>query len=193
MLPSLTRARIAGAARTVGVLCALLLCLPAGAHAALRVAYRVPALSGGWISHEDFKGRVVVLDVWATWCGPCRMVIPHLVRMHADLKDNGVAVVGLNADEPQGSETVAKIRAFAREFGINYPVGLMNAEAYSAIAKVMGTSLDEGLSIPTTLIIGRNGLVVKRYPGYFPGQEDEIRAIVATLLAQDSEPPAGAP
>ena len=182
-------------ARTGRVLLALALCLPASgtSHAALRVGYRVPALAGGWISHEDFKGRVVVLDIWATWCGPCRMVIPHLVKLHANLKDKGVAVVGLNSDEPTGPETSAKVRAFVKEYGINYPIGLMNQEAYAAIAAVMGVAPEEGLSIPTTLVIGRNGLVVKRYPGYFPGQEDEIRAIVEQLLAQKNEPPAGAP
>jgi len=155
---------------------------------AMRVGYRVPALSGGWISDQDFKGRVVVLDIWATWCGPCRMVIPHLVKLHADLKDKGVAVVGLNADEPAGPETEANIRAFVKEFGMSYPVGLMNQEAYATIAQVMGFAPEEGMSIPTTIVIGRNGLVVKRYPGYFPGQEDEIRAIVTKILAP-AEPP----
>jgi thiol-disulfide isomerase/thioredoxin len=160
-------------------------------HTGPRVAYRVPALSGGWISDEDFKGRVVILDIWATWCGPCRMVIPHLVTLHAELRDRGVAVVGLSADEPAGPETEAKVRAFVKEFGMTYPIGMMNQEAYATIARVMGFSPEEGMSIPTTLVIGRNGLVVQRYPGYFPGQEDEIRAIVAGLLAQSE--PAGAP
>ncbi len=181
-------------ARCRSAVLALSFCLLAGGtpHAALRVGYRVPALSGGWVSDEDFKGRVVILDIWATWCGPCRMVIPHLVKLHTELKDKGVAVVGLNADEPAGPETSAKIRAFVKEFEMSYPVGLMNKEAYDTIAAVMGFSPEEGMSIPTTMVIGRNGLVVKRYPGYFQGQEDEIRAIVTMLLAKD-KPGAGAP
>lgn len=190
MLPRMPRSTSPGA------IIALLLCLLAygtAAGATMQVDYRVPSISGGWISDEDFKGRIVVLDIWATWCGPCRMVIPHLVKMHAELKDKGVAVVGLSADEPEGAETMARIRAFAKEFGMTYPVGMMNAEAYATISSVMGFSLEEGMSIPTTLVIGRNGAVVKRYPGYFEGQEDEIRAIVAKLLAQKSEPPTGAP
>ncbi|MFQ5700625.1 MAG: TlpA family protein disulfide reductase [Acidobacteriota bacterium] len=153
--------------------------------AAMRLSYRVPAPAGGHISDEDFKGSIVVLDIWATWCGPCRMVIPHLVKLQEDFRDRGVKVVGLNADGSSGPAERAVIREFIKQYQINYPVGLMTPGAYREVARVMGYAPGEGMSIPTTMLIARNGLVVKRYPGYFPGQEDELRALVTQLLEKD--------
>ncbi|HET9481726.1 MAG TPA: TlpA disulfide reductase family protein [Candidatus Polarisedimenticolia bacterium] len=178
--------------RILAVPAAALMALAPAGHLAAgsgpRFNFRVPTLSGGTITQEDFKGKLVVVDVWATWCGPCRMVIPHLVRLQDKFKAQGVAVVGLNADlEDLGPGTdLEPIRSFARSYGMNYPIGLMTPETYREVARVMGFDLDRGMSIPTTIIIGRNGRVLQRYPGYFPGQEREIDGILVSILEAEA-------
>jgi len=174
--------------RAAGVI-ALALTITAAADPAatgIRFDFKVPSLAGGTIGSEDLKGRIAVVDVWATWCGPCRMVIPHLVRLQDKYKSKGVTVVGLNTDDdgmtPEGKENV---RRFAREYGIDYPIGLMTPQAYVELARVMGFNMEEGFSIPTTLILGRNGMVIQRYPGYFQGQEQEIEKVIAGVLKSE--------
>ena len=152
--------------------------------AADQMVYRVPALTGGHISNEDFKGKIVILDVWATWCGPCQMVIPHLVELQKEYGDRGVVVVGINANDP-GEKEKAKVIKFVDRFGINYPVGMMTGEAYIELLRVMGVEPTDGMTIPTTIIIDRDSRIVHRYPGYFRGQEREISSIISRMLLKE--------
>src|SRR5262245_22425722 len=82
---------------------ALLLSAQASAASTLKFPFKMPSLSGGTLSSEDFKGKIVIVDVWATWCGPCRIVIPHLVALQDKYKSKGVTVVGMNTDEDTGT------------------------------------------------------------------------------------------
>ncbi len=151
------------------------------------MVFKVPSLSGGNISNEDLKGKIVILDVWATWCGPCRMVIPHLVDLHQKFAGKGVTVLGLNADgEPGAPVDLETIRSFLDDYQVTYPIGLMNPAAYIEVARVMGSDPVEGMSIPTTIILGRNGRVLKRYPGYYPGQEKDIEQIIDKVIGAES-------
>lgn len=160
-----------------------------GVSAATVFAFKVPSLSGGTISSEDFKGKIVIVDVWATWCGPCRMVIPHLVKLHGKYRDRGVAVFGLNSDEEAtAGPDFESVRKFVRDHGITYPVGLMNEPAYLEVARVMEFDPGQGFAIPTTIVLGRTGTVIGRYPGYFRGQEQEIERLVSNLLESEKAP-----
>jgi thiol-disulfide isomerase/thioredoxin len=162
------------------------------ALAAMTFSFKVPSLSGGSLSGEDFKGKIVVVDIWATWCGPCRLVIPHLVELQGKLRDRGVAVVGLNSDTDVDTAAGHKaVEKFVRDNGINYPVGLMNTAAYGEVSRVMGFNEEEGLSLPTTIILARDGTVMKRYPGYFVGQEKEIEMMISRMI--EAEKPATPP
>ncbi len=186
------------AAPAAALLLAVLLVLlgastPASSAAGLpangRFDFRVPSLSGGHISSEDFKGKIVILDVWATWCGPCRLVIPHLVRMQDKLKAKGVAVVGLSADETsKDGQGLEPIKKFVKENRINYPIGMMNGDTFMRIMSVTGADRGEGFTIPTTIILDRGGGVLKTYTGYFKGQEQEIEELVDGIIASEAEP-----
>lgn len=173
---------------------AVLALLSSTLAAPARFQFRVPSLEGGVISHEDFKGKIVVVDVWATWCGPCRLIVPHLVRLHERFRGLGVSVVGLNADaegETPDPESLEAIRNFVRRHAVSYPIGLMNPPAYAEVARVMGLDVNGGMSIPTTFVLGRDGRVLKRYGGYFPGQEEEIADLISRLLAAEAAPAPG--
>jgi thiol:disulfide interchange protein len=116
-------------------------------------------LEGGALSTSDWKGKVVVLNYWATWCVPCRSEIPEFNRMHDELGTKGVEVVGISMDQ-DGAEAV---KPFLLKNPMKYTVGLGSG------------SMDQPL--PVTLILDRNGNTVKRFDGFT--KPDEIRAAIA--------------
>lgn len=114
-------------------------------------------LDGKAIKLSDYAGKVVVLDMWATWCPPCREEIPHLVEVSKEYGKRGVEVIGLDIDP--GQDDAETVRSFAKQFNINYKLGW--AEQDVALTLMQG----EG-SIPQTLVISRDGRVVAHFRGY---------------------------
>lgn len=111
-------------------------------------------MNGNEINLSDFKGKVVILDFWATWCPPCKAEIPHFVELQNDYKDKGLEVIGVSLDW-NGEKVVGP---FAEDNGINYTLLLGNEKV---------TDLYGGVtSIPTTFILDREGSIRKRYIGY---------------------------
>ncbi|MCB0747658.1 MAG: TlpA family protein disulfide reductase [Ignavibacteriales bacterium] len=110
------------------------------------------------VNLSDFKGKVVILDFWATWCPPCRKGIPDLIEIKKELKEKGVEVVGISLDGfTRGGATKNDVIPFIKEYGINYPilVGDLNvAQQYGGIQ-----------SIPTSFVIDKEGYIVSYYQG----------------------------
>ncbi len=107
----------------------------------------------------DYAGKVLVVDVWATWCMPCRMEIPHLVALNKQYAGKGVEIVGLTTEDPQAD--AQKVKDFIREFNIDYRVGWANGEF--ALYLMQGRN-----SIPQSYVITRDGHVLKRFVGFDP-------------------------
>lgn len=105
----------------------------------------------------DYSGKVVVVDLWATWCGPCRQEIPHLVEMAKAYKSKGVEIIGLTNENPVTDEQ--KVRDFSKEFKINYAVGWADPQMQVGLMNGRG-------GIPQTIIIGRDGKVKKHFVGF---------------------------
>ncbi|MFN7314200.1 MAG: TlpA family protein disulfide reductase [Phycisphaerae bacterium] len=103
--------------------------------------------SGAKKTLADYKGKVLVLDFWATWCGPCKTAMPALQRLHEKYKDQPVAIVGMNAEGPEPGDPVA----FKKESGYTYEL-LLQADAVSEAFKVRG--------LPTFYVIGPDGKVI---------------------------------
>ena len=123
------------------------------------LASRTPAadfslmdLQGKSVALTDFRGKVVLLDYWATWCAPCKIEIPHLVELQKKYGPKGLQIVGISMDDDS-----ATVRTFARQFAINYPVALGNAKLAEAYGGVLG--------LPVAFLIDRNGRIVKRMDG----------------------------
>ena len=116
---------------------------------ALKLApdWKLKNLEGKTVELSEFRGKVVILDFWATWCIPCRVEIPRFVELQKQYADKGPVVIGVSLDE-QGPEVVKK---FVKQFGVNYPVVIGNEK----IADAYGI---EGL--PTTFVIDRHGRIV---------------------------------
>lgn len=129
----------------------------------------IPLVGGGTFRLSDYKDKVVVLDLWATWCGPCRLEIPHLVELSNEYKGKGVEVIGLTTESP--SSDAEKVSEFAKEFDINYKLGWASANV--AIPLMAGSA-----SIPQTLVIAPGGRIVTRFRGFSPKIPDMIRAAI---------------
>jgi thiol-disulfide isomerase/thioredoxin len=121
--------------------------------------FDVPALDGRTFKLSDYRGKVVVIDFWATWCPPCRQEIPQLARIARENSDRGVEIIGLHIDD-RGRSTPEAIRKFISDFGINYTVGMASNEMFEAY---LGTVED---TIPQTLVFDREGRLVAHLVGY---------------------------
>lgn len=139
------------------------------AHPAPAFALR-DAATGDTLRLADYKGRIVLLDFWATWCGPCKMEIPHLKELQAQFGEKGVQIIGVTVDK--NAERV--VPPFMEKNKFNYPVVVADA----AIQREYG-----GIrSIPTAFLIDRNGMIRKRYIGYQEKKifEEDFRALLGS-------------
>ncbi len=118
------------------------------------------AAEGGTLRISDYSGKVLLVNLWATWCGPCRIEIPELVKIHKEFQSRGVEMIGLSTENPDASEQT--VREFVRNFNIDYRVGWATPDV--AVTLMRGTD-----SIPQSFIITRDGRIVKRFIGFSPG------------------------
>jgi len=129
--------------------------------------FSLPALTGQTLTLSAYRGKVVLLDFWATWCDPCREEIPHFVEFQNKYQGKGLQIVGISMDD--GPEPV---RAFYQSFHINYPVAMGNAKTGELYGGVLG--------LPITFLIGRDGRIVARHIGATDTSviEREIQALL---------------
>ncbi len=120
-------------------------------------------ISGEDVSLSDFKGKVVIVDFWATWCPPCRKGIPDLISLQNEYKDK-VAVIGISLDR---ENTKAGVPDFVDRMGINYPIVYFNDKVINDFGGVN--------AIPTTFIIDQDGNIVKKIVGLYPKSEYETK------------------
>ena len=124
-------------------------------------------LDGKTTKLADYSGKVLVVDLWATWCGPCQQEIPHLIEIAREYKDRGVEVLGLTREDPEN--TPEDVKRFSKDFNINYPIGWTDDEMESELMRGRG-------AIPQTYIIGRDGKVLKHFVGFSRTIVPEMKA-----------------
>src|SRR4051812_47745458 len=124
-------------------------------------------MHGASVRLADYKGQVIVLNFWATWCGPCQLEIPELVETYTKYKDKGVVVLGVSIDD--SAET---LRAYAPQKKMTYPVLLMQDDVDEAYGPILG--------VPITFFIGRDGRISRKHFGPVTKEqtEQEIKALL---------------
>jgi thiol-disulfide isomerase/thioredoxin len=142
------------------VLLVLLTASPAAGQTSKAPAVALKDLRGRTVRLSDYRGKVVLLNFWATWCPPCRAEMPDLVKMQREYK-GGLQVIGVTYP-PQ---TVGEVRRFTRGLKINYTVALGTKETKALF--------DQGETLPLTVIIDREGNVVDRIEGILLPEEFE--------------------
>lgn len=158
------------------ILAASFLAITGPADAAPRLGqpapgFRVISTSGQTISFENYRGHVLIVDFFATWCQPCRLSIAHLTEMNRKYGKQGLQILGLSADE----ESEQSVKAFADEFGISYPLA---ATAGSA-------AIDYGVrSVPIMFLIGKSGKIAEIYRGYTSESASSVERAIKRLLAE---------
>jgi peroxiredoxin len=132
---------------------------------------QAPATDGTVLDLEQFRGRVVYLDFWASWCGPCLQAMPQYEKLWREYEPRGLTVLGVNVD----SERVLALRAIQR-VGATFPVVLDPNGRWPAAFAVP--------SMPTAYVIGRTGRVRHVHVGFRPGDEAAIRAALEAALEE---------
>src|SRR5262249_11028503 len=113
----------------------------------------VKTLDGKKLDLADLKGKVVIVDVWGTWCPPCRNEIPHFVQLYADWKEKGLEIVGVAFENGSDDDAAKLVQEFAEKEGIKYPLSANGQESPLA-ASIPGFG-----TFPTTFFIDREGKV----------------------------------
>lgn len=140
-----------------------------GSDRAAAPDFRVTAIDGTTVQLSALKGKVVLLDFWATWCPPCRAEIPHFIALQNAYNPKGLETIGLSLDQ----EGEGVVRSFAQEHGVNYRLAMASPDLPQKYGGIRG--------IPTTFLIDKRGRIAKRYVGYQDKQvfETQIQALLA--------------
>jgi thiol-disulfide isomerase/thioredoxin len=134
-------------------------------------------LDGQIVSTAALKGKVVLVNFWATWCPPCREEIPQLVKLQTAYKDQ-LQIIGISEDEDVPPEAV---RGFARSMHVNYPIVIVSRELEKEFGGIP--------ALPTSFVVNKEGGVVQKHVGLFPGEvyDHEIRALLGMQVSEKIE------
>lgn len=137
--------------------------------------FAVTDIDGAEHKLADFKGKVLIVDIWGTWCPPCRAEIPSFIKLQDKYGPSGLQIIGLNYERVQGDAALSTVRDFVKAQGMNYPCALGTPEIRSQVPQFRG--------YPTTLFIDRTGAVRLMLVGSHPYAF--LESVVAVLLAEE--------
>ncbi|HKZ80243.1 MAG TPA: TlpA disulfide reductase family protein [Pyrinomonadaceae bacterium] len=127
------------------------------------------SVRGAPIKLGNYAGKVLVVNFWATWCGPCRLETPELVLLQKEYKSQGVEVIGLSTESPGAS--AEGVRSFVKDFNVNYQIGWATSEVASSLMLAATTDVAQTFvrgrdAIPQTFVVSPDGRIVKRFIGF---------------------------
>jgi len=120
---------------------------------------QLKSANGAQLKLSDYSGKVMLVNLWATWCGPCRIETPELVRLNKEFQSRGVEIVGLSTEDPDAS--AQSVRQFVKDNNVDYHVGWATPEVAAFLMAGRG-------SIPQSFIITRDGHILRRFIGFHP-------------------------
>jgi peroxiredoxin len=119
------------------------------------------------VKMADYKGKVAIVNFWATWCGPCKTEIPDFVKLYDQYKDKGLVIVGISVDD-----SPEELQAFMKEYKMNYPVLQMTPDVETAWGPFYG--------YPTSFIVARDGTICTKHLG--PATKEQFEREIKALL-----------
>jgi thiol-disulfide isomerase/thioredoxin len=134
--------------------------------------FSLPNLDGKTVAKKDFANKILIVDIWGTWCPPCRMEIPHFVALHKKYQKDGLEIVGINYERVPADKALDVIRKFAKENKISYPCVIGDEKTKQQVPGFTG--------FPTTLFFDRTGKLRLSVVGAQP--HEKLEAIVKVLL-----------
>lgn len=139
----------------------------------------IAKLDGSTFKLEDYRGKVLVVDFWGTFCPPCVKQVPELVKLNDKYRDRGLMLIGLTADPKSDQD---KVEEFIKRFSVNYQIGYDNSWIADAFLK--GSEDDSGQPpIPQLFVISRDGKVVEHLIGEQPGRMQYLEKVVNEQLS----------
>jgi peroxiredoxin len=133
--------------------------------------FTLKSLAGGNLRLEEYRGQVVLINFWASWCGPCRQEMPLLDRLHHRYEDTGFAVLGVNVEGQ-----VAPAQEIVDETNVTFPILIDEAQSVSEMYDLK--------AMPSTVVIDRDGVVRYIHHGYKPGDEAKYVEVVKRLIRE---------
>jgi thiol-disulfide isomerase/thioredoxin len=141
---------------------------------------RFQLLDGTSMTLAEKKGKVLLVNIWGTWCGPCRAEMPHLIELQNKYGDKGFEVIGLNIGDGAGApEPVDQIKAFAEKMGLNYTIAISSNETTREFYRLTRQEV-----VPQTLVVDRNGKLRGVLVGSGQRVYDSMYETTAKLMAE---------
>ncbi len=133
--------------------------------------FTLQTLDGKEITLSKLKGKVILLDFWATWCGPCRESIPHLIQLYKTNQKDGLEVIGMNTDRGD----IDTVRHFVKSMDIPYPIAITSQD----VERSYGVT-----GLPTTILIDKDGKIRERIVGFSSEIAKQMTAVVVDLVSE---------
>jgi thiol-disulfide isomerase/thioredoxin len=133
----------------------------------------IQLLDGKTLKLEQYQGKAIIVNIWGTWCGPCRMEIPELMKMKEEFGGKGLEVVGLSLGREDISEPESLVKSYATATKINYDIGFFTEEIRTGLNKIAPIG-----AVPTSYLISKDGKIRAVFQGAGPKTIEKLRAAV---------------
>ncbi|MBX2809006.1 MAG: TlpA family protein disulfide reductase [Cellvibrionaceae bacterium] len=166
------------------ILCVLLCSTQAGAKTLQGTLpdFTLPSLQGNNLRLHELRGQVVMLNFWATWCGPCRQEMPVLEQLYQKYKKAGFTILAVNVENSNNPRKRTEIEDFVNSKNLSYPI-LYDSQK-TLVSLLEKNFLGKNMGMPTTVFVDRNGNARFLHEAYKPGDETKYRKLIKTLIRE---------